>query len=187
MLSEKNRPMTRIIELVPYNPDWLARFDEESHRIRQSLAGNVFSIDHIGSTAIPGMIAKPTIDMLLVVTNLSVLESSYAVMQSLGYQPKGEHGVPGRRYFVKFSGERHLFHLHAFQNGHPEIDRHLNFRDYLRAHHDQAHAYQALKRRLAERYREEPAKYTAGKADFIQGIDRLAAAWRVAADEHTRL
>lgn len=170
--------MVRIVEIVPYDPNWPEKYCAEVKMVADVLGTNLTSAHHIGSTAIPGLAAKPTIDILLVVQNLDNLDACNNEMEALGYQPKGEHGIPGRRYFQKLAGEVHLIHIHAFQIGHPEIYRYLNFRDYTIAHPETAEAYQSLKQKLAVLFTDRPADYTAGKEAFIRAVDQRAAAWR---------
>ncbi len=170
--------MVRIVEIVPYDSNWPAKSCGEIKSIAGVLGSNLISAHHIGSTAVPGLAAKPTIDILLVVHAVDRLDACNGAMAELGYQPKGEHGIPGRRYFQKLEGEVHLVHIHAFQIGHPEINRYLNFRDYTIAHPETAQAYQDLKQQLALRFRHQPAQYTSGKDAFIRSVDRRAAAWR---------
>jgi GrpB-like predicted nucleotidyltransferase (UPF0157 family) len=122
--------------------------------------------------------AKPIIDILLVVKAHAALDACNDSLQGLGFIPKGEHGIVGRRYFSKMSGEQDLFHMHAFEAGHPDIVRHLNFRDYLIAHPPVANEYQALKTQLAKRFRNTPPEYTNAKSGFIRHVDALAADWR---------
>jgi GrpB-like predicted nucleotidyltransferase (UPF0157 family) len=116
------------------------------------------------------------------VRDLDALDACNQAMQNLGYTAKGENGIPGRRYFQRLDGERHLTHIHAFINGHPEIARYLNFRDYLIAHPHTAEEYQALKQELAAQFRDVPVQYTEGKADFIRAVDARAPAWRSGLD-----
>ena len=172
--------MAREICVVSYNPDWPEQFQAEANDIIEVLGENAISTHHIGSTAIPGIFAKPTIDILLVVKSHTFLDANQDAFRTLGYQPMGENGIPGRRYFRKLAGEQHLFHVHAFEVGHPDIARHLDFRDYLRSHPEEARAYAAMKVGLAARHRYDAVRYSEGKADFIQEIDRRAAAWRLA-------
>jgi GrpB-like predicted nucleotidyltransferase (UPF0157 family) len=169
--------MARKVDVVGYDRAWPAAFASEAEQIRGVLGSNRIAIHHMGSTAVPGLAAKPTIDLLIEVESLAVLDACNPTMLSLGYQAKGEHGIPGRRYFQRLEGDVHLFHVHAFKMGHPDILRHLNFRDYLRAHPDEARAYQALKLRLAAQFRYEPRCYTSGKTAFILAIDQRAALW----------
>ena len=99
-------------------------------------------------------------------------------MMALGYLPKGENGIAGRRYYRKGSDDLHTHHVHAFANGHADIARHLAFRDYLHAHPDEALAYDQLKRELAARYPVDIDAYVAGKDALIKVMDCRAAAWR---------
>jgi GrpB-like predicted nucleotidyltransferase (UPF0157 family) len=141
------------------------------------------AVHHIGSTAVPGLAAKPTIGILLIVRELAALDACNTLLADLGYQAKGEHGILGRRYFSKKEADHHLFHMHAYADGHPDIDRHLNFRDYLIAHPIVALDYQTLKQNLAEQFRDVPVAYTAGKANFILEVEKRAAAWRAGLDQ----
>lgn len=89
----------RQIVLEPYNPAWPAQFAEEEKRVREVLGDVALAVHHIGSTSVPGLAAKPVIDMLIEVSGLSALDDCNAVMQALGYTPRGEYGIPGRRYY----------------------------------------------------------------------------------------
>jgi len=175
--------MARRIVVVPYDPAWPAVFEAEAVRIVDLFGANAVKIHHIGSTAIPGLMAKPTIDLLFVVEDIEAVDALEPGMKAMGYRPKGENGIPGRRYFQKLAGEEHLFHVHAFEVGHPEIRRHLNFRDYLRAHPDVALAYQDLKLSLAEQFPYEPEAYNQGKTDFIRDVDQCAVSWKLASEQ----
>lgn len=170
--------MARIIEVVPYNPHWPYLFRQEARKIAAALAGEIVLIHHIGSTAIPGIKAKPVIDCLIEVRQIERVDAYNDELISLGYTPRGENGIPSRRYFNKKIEEEHTHHLHVFQIGHPEICRHLEFRDYLRTHPNKAQAYSQLKEKLAEKYRHDSVAYTEGKNDFVQEIDQEAAKWR---------
>lgn len=174
--------MARKIEVVPYDPAWPGIFRQEAEIIQVILGANLINLHHVGSTAIPDLAAKPTIDMLIEVNNLATLDACNPTMVQIGYLPKGENGIPGRRYFQKLAGEMHLFHIHAFEKGHPDLARHLAFRDYLRAHPHEARAYQGMKQGLAARFPYEPQAYTSGKTDFIQAMNQRASAWRLLRD-----
>jgi len=177
--------MTRKIEVQPYDPTWPALFRKEAERLRPMLGNNLAGLHHIGSTAVPGLAAKPTIDILIVVRSHTRLDACCQELESLGYSAKGENGIPGRRYFQRLAGEDHLFHLHAYEDGHPDIRRHLDFRDFLRVRPETARAYAALKQSLMAQYTYEPKLYTEGKSEFIQLVDRQAAAWRAASQALT--
>jgi GrpB-like predicted nucleotidyltransferase (UPF0157 family) len=175
--------MARMIEVLPYDPTWPMIYRVEAVQVATVLGSNLVAAHHIGSTAVPGLAAKPTIDILLVVCELQALDDRNTALAALGYQAKGEHGILGRRYFSKREGDRHLFHIHAYAEEHTDINRHLNFRDYLIAHPAVALDYQTLKQALAEQFRDAPAEYTAGKADFIREIEIRAETWRAGLDQ----
>lgn len=167
----------RTIEVTDPNPAWKTAFAEEAANLRAALGGQVVDIHHIGSTAIPGIKAKPVIDMLLVVSQVESLDAYDETMRGLGYLPKGEYGIPGRRFYIKGSEERRSHHLHAFGLGSPHIGRHLRFRDYLTAQPAEAQEYSQLKARLAAQFPHDIEAYMDGKQGLIQDLDRRALAW----------
>jgi GrpB-like predicted nucleotidyltransferase (UPF0157 family) len=170
--------MVRKVEVVPYDSIWPALFQKEVDRISNDIGNAIDYYYHMGSTAVPGLAAKPTIDILAVADSLQNLDSKKDVMSELGYQVKGEHGIPGRRYYQKLSGEVHLYHIHAFEKEHPEITRYLNFRDFLQTNLLIREAYQQLKQKLAQKFMYDATSYTAGKSEFIRQVDKQAAEWR---------
>ena len=99
-------------------------------------------------------------------------------MSRLGYIAKGENGIPGRRYFRKGSDWHHTHHIHMYQISHPEITRHLDFRDYLIAHLETAEAYSRLKEKLAQIYHRDTVRYTNSKTEFVRSVEKKAAVWR---------
>lgn len=167
----------RKVELVPHNPDWPMLAREEADLIQASLPEEILAVHHIGSTSIPGIKAKPILDFVVVVKDLDTLDQKVSHLTVLGYESKGERGIEGRRFFSKDSGGSRSHHLHAFQKDHPEIKRHLRFRDYLRTHPEAAQQYQELKERLAERYPNRSGSYTEAKSDFILSMDDQARRW----------
>ncbi|HEC85849.1 MAG: GrpB family protein [Candidatus Parabeggiatoa sp. nov. 1] len=163
----------RIIEVVEYNPLWTELYNKEAEKIRSLLGTILIRVHHMGSTAIPKMAAKPIIDILLEVKDVKALDGYEKRFEYLGYEPKGEFGIEGRRFYQK-GGEQRLHHIHAFNTGHPEVQRHLRFRDYLASHPKQAKDYEQLKRQLASIYPTSPENYSTGKAAFIRQIDNEA-------------
>ncbi len=165
----------RRVEVVPHNPEWRSQFASEATQIKTALRDTLLAIHHIGSTAIPGIYAKPIIDLLGVVTDLAALDSHIPHLEGLGYEAMGEFGIPGRRYFRKHhpNGDR-SHHLHVFQQGSPEITRHLAFRDYLIHHPDDARAYSQLKQTLAQQHPHDIEAYMDGKDPLIRAIDTKA-------------
>lgn len=170
--------MTRRIEVVPHDPRWAQQFQAEAVQLVEVLGTEVAAIHHIGSTAIPGIRAKPIIDVLVEVRDIEAVDAFNETLQERGYIPKGEHGIPGRRFFIKGTEEIRSHHIHIFERGDPEVNRHLDFRDYLRAHPEEARAYSDLKKELALRHPEDIESYVAGKDDLIKALDRRAQAWR---------
>lgn len=168
----------RRIELTSFNPEWRPKFEEEARELKKIFTHNL-GIHHIGSTAVYGIKAKPVIDILIVVEDIRKVKSYTGKMEKLGYSHKGENGIAGRRYFEKGSSPAvHTHHVHVFEDGDREIARHLQFRDYLNAHPEEAEAYSALKEKLARKYRTDPAGYTEAKSDFISDIDKKAKRWK---------
>jgi GrpB-like predicted nucleotidyltransferase (UPF0157 family) len=170
--------MIRQVEVVPYDPNWTHAFQAEADEIRRILGPGVVAIHHIGSTSIPNLCAKPIVDLLVVVHDIEKMDAFNEEMSRLGYLPKGENGIPGRRYFIKGDEIHRTHHIHIFQTGHPDTERHLNFRDYLIAHPEDAQAYGRLKQDLARRFPTDIDSYVAGKDEFIKEIDQKAQAWR---------
>jgi GrpB-like predicted nucleotidyltransferase (UPF0157 family) len=148
---------------------------------RRRVGRQPLEIQHIGSTAIPGIYAKPVIDMLAVVVDIAAMDGRNAQMRSLGYEPKGEFGIPGRRYFYRNNPAGIRTHqIHAFAKGSPHIARHLAFRDFLRAHPKIALEYSELKRRLADAHPNDIEAYMDGKDAFIKETEAKALAWLAA-------
>lgn len=170
--------MTRKILVCPYQPVWVQQFESEAGVLWGIFGSEATAIHHIGSTSIPGMSAKPTIDLLVEVRDISGVDRFNEKLGESGYTPKGENGIPGRRYFFKESQDLHVCHVHCFQSGDGQIERHLNFRDYLMAHPREARSYSQLKEILADQFSEDIDSYCEGKDRFIQEIDRKARVWR---------
>ncbi len=170
--------MVRKVEVVPYDASWPEAFRREAALVGQALGLEMVAIHHIGSTAIPGIGAKPIIDILVEVRDIERIDALNGEMARLGYEARGELGISGRRYFVKGGDETRTHHLHIFQAGNPEVERHLTFRDYVRSHPHEARAYGRLKEELARRYPEDIEHYVEGKDGFVKEMDRRARAWR---------
>ncbi len=139
------------VKLSPHKPIWKRIFSDEAHLIYDELRIEGIRLYHIGSTSIPNIAAKPIIDILGSVPSLEELDSKNEVLINLGYEVKGEYGIPGRRYFVLYDSHGTRFvHLHTFQHESREIEKHLIFRDYLRANPTAAKEYEADKMRILQ-------------------------------------
>lgn len=167
-----------MIRVVIHDPAWVSMFESEGRRIMDALGDTVLRIHHIGSTAIPRMVAKPVIDILLEVSSLEALDEKAPVLERLGFEVKGEFGIAGRRYFrLNDSTGKRTHQVHAFRAGTPNAVRHIAFRDYMRAHPSVAAEYGALKARLAGLYPNDMATYIAGKDLFVKEHERRALLW----------
>ena len=163
----------RKIKVVDYNPLWSELFDIECAVLQNKLDNVAIAIHHIGSTSVPGLAAKPVIDILIEATSLDDLDALNEVMEDIGYEPRGENGIAGRRYFLK-GGDERTHHIHAFAAGDSNITRHLSFQDYLRANKTIANEYAELKMRLAEKCNHDSKKYCDGKDRFVKTHETLA-------------
>lgn len=164
------------IHIVAYDPTWPRRFDEERQVLAAIFASSDAVIEHVGSTAVPGLGAKPVIDVMIGVPALDEVERRIPALEASGYEyvRQYEQQLPDRRYFRKPRLGSRAFHVHCVLTGSGFWARHLAFRDYLRAHPESAAVYDALKRDLASRVSKE--EYTDAKSPFIEGI--LATAMR---------
>ncbi|MBI4675389.1 MAG: GrpB family protein [Chloroflexi bacterium] len=164
--------MSDPIVIAPYDPKWVVRFEEECERILDAFSDLRAQIEHIGSTAVPGLAAKPIIDILIMVYTAEDAIRAITPLVRLGYTCYGEAEIPGRIYFDRRAYEP--CHLHLYVQGNPAIERHLLFRDYLRAHPDARDAYAELKRGLAEKFRNDRPTYTEAKTEFVRDIEARA-------------
>ena len=170
--------MPRRILVVAHDRAWRSEFEEEAERIARALGDIVVHLHHIGSTAIPGIFAKPIIDFLLEVDDIIELDNRSSAMEELGYAAKGEFGIPGRRYFRKNDAAGLRTHqVHAFKTGSAQVERHLAFRDYLIAHPIEAQTYGELKQKLAQEHPNDMQAYMDGKDAFIKEHEVKAIAW----------
>lgn len=175
-MIEREAVTVRKVEVVPHQAEWSHMFREESKKITNVFEEEILNIFHIGSTAIPNIKAKPVIDMMVEVLNIEKVDYFNHEMEQLGYEALGENRIPGRRFFRK-GGDNRTHHVHIFEQGNEEINRHLNFRDYMIAHPEEARRYSQLKEDLAKKFPTSIEKYIEGKNDYIKEIDRKAEKW----------
>ena len=171
-------PTQARVLVVPPDPSWPARYEREAERIAGALGPAGLRLHHIGSTAIPGIHAKPVIDVLVEASSLEELDDRSREMERAGFEAMGELGIPGRRYFRRDDpeGDR-VCNVHAFVAGCDDVLRHLHFRDYLRAHRKEAEEYSRLKIELANRFPTDIYGYMDGKDAFIQERQKRAKRW----------
>ena len=168
----------RQVRVVPYNPQWLTDFARAAREVNEALGDHLRVIHHIGSTSIPGICAKPVIDMLAVATDLSRIDAHTGRMRQIGFEAMGEFGIHGRRYFRRESADGiRTEQVHVFATGSSHVPRHLAFRDYLRTHAEVAREYSELKQRLAAAHPFDIEAYMDGKDAFIYETEIKALSW----------
>ncbi|WP_305488254.1 GrpB family protein [Brevundimonas sp.] len=173
--------MPRPVTLVPHDPAWAARAEGLIAAIDAAVPGVFGAVHHMGSTAIPGLAAKPVIDLLAEVEALETVEGARGALAGLGWRWRGENGLAGRRYFTRDDPETgtRAAHLHVYASGDPAIAWHLAFRDRLRAEPATADAYAREKTRCAALHPDDSAAYAACKKAWTDGVAAEAVrGWR---------
>jgi GrpB-like predicted nucleotidyltransferase (UPF0157 family) len=160
-----------VVRLVEYDSRWPVLFDDEQQRIRHYSGALALRLEHVGGTSIPGMSAKPVLDIAAGRPPGASIQGYVAALERAGYEHRGERGLPGRQFFRR--GEPRAYHLHLVEEGGSLWREYLAFRDYLRAHADVARQFAAVKRVLAGRFPEDREAYMNAKSPYIQEILRL--------------
>jgi GrpB-like predicted nucleotidyltransferase (UPF0157 family) len=155
-----------VVRLSPYDFEWAQLYAAEKLLLTRAIGAVVLDIQHVGSTAIPGMLAKPIIDIGIAVEDFDRARACISPLQSLGYKFRGENGIPRRHYFEK--GDPRAFHVHINEVTSRAWEDQVIFRDYLITHPEVASEYAALKTSLAALYPGDRDAYLEGKAPFIQ-------------------
>ena len=166
------------LSIVAHCPSWKKKYADESGRIQVALGQNVVAIHHIGSTAVPNILAKPVIDILVEVLRISDVDDQTKRMCDLHYESLGEYGITGRRYFRRSGpgGER-AFHVHCFESSSEHVLRHIALREYLLAHPRKAQDYSILKSRLIAEGVKTSGEYQSLKAPFVEATVRDVVEW----------
>jgi GrpB-like predicted nucleotidyltransferase (UPF0157 family) len=165
-----------MIEIVPYDSAWPERFARLGRELRGALGDLAMRIDHIGSTAVPGLAAKPVIDIQISVASFEPLDAFKEPLESLGYVYRADNTERTKRYFREPPGTPRT-HVHVRRWGSFSEQFALLFRDYLRAHAGDAAAYEAFKRTLAERHRDDRHAYVEAKVPLFWETIRRADDW----------
>lgn len=176
-----DKPSPIRVELVPHDPAWAEAARAEAVVLRDALGDVLLTVHHVGSTAIPDIHAKPILDLMPVVGELAALDGHRAALEGLGYRWLGELGLPGRRYCTKddpASGKR-LVQLHAYEQGAPDIERHLAFRDFLCERPALAAEYDREKQRCQRLHPGDSHAYGDCKSDWIRSVEAQALAERI--------
>jgi GrpB-like predicted nucleotidyltransferase (UPF0157 family) len=156
------------VQVVAYQPEWAESFRREAVRLRSALGSAVSQIQHVGSTSVPGMIAKPIIDMIAAVERLASASTLVPVLERLGYEHRPGNPVPGRLFFALGPRTHRTHHLSLAEVDSSFWHEHIAFRDCLLAYRRVAEEYASLKKRLAAQFRRDRPSYTAAKEEFIR-------------------
>jgi GrpB-like predicted nucleotidyltransferase (UPF0157 family) len=173
-LDERFDPAVRIVD---YDPGWAERAAEEIGRIEGAVGEAAVRVEHVGSTAVPGLAAKPIVDLQLAVAEVERRDLYVGALEGIGYLFVPDPGSPDFHFFAKPAARPRSFHLHVCAAGSDDERRHLAVRDYLRAHPEEAARYGALKREVAARHPEDRLAYIAGKEEFVVALERRALDW----------
>lgn len=161
------------VKILPHNEQWHQLFAEEKARLQNVIGQFVVSIEHVGSTSVCGIAAKPILDMAVAISDKASGEKCVAPLENIGYIYRGENGIAGRFYFIKGAPAR-THHLHMLLADSKELKNHLAFRDYLFQTPEAALEYDRLKKDLASRYPNDRDAYLDGKAEFVERILKAA-------------
>jgi GrpB-like predicted nucleotidyltransferase (UPF0157 family) len=169
----------RPYELQEYDPTWKQRFLDVAEKLKPIFGNNLVEVDHIGSTSIVGMVAKPQVDVLVVVKNLDAVKDQHNAFIKAGFAPKGRGYVAeDDEYMTEDSTDgKRLVSVHTLQEGNPKVVEYKNFRDYLQDNKEDRDLYIATKRELYSKYSDNYADYDSGKKDVTAAIKARAKDW----------
>ena len=165
--------VTRHVVVVPYDERWVRDFSDIAREIRENLGELALDIEHVGSTAVPGLSAKPIIDIDVIIRDHAAFNAVVSALEAIGYHHEGDLGIAGREAFG-YEGKSHLqkHHLYVCPQDSTELKRHIAFRDYLRAHPGAVKEYSRIKEAGAALHPYDINSYIAHKSPFIESIYR---------------
>ena len=165
--------------LEDYDPHWKVKFEEMKVMLQGVFGAKALQIEHVGSTSVEGMKAKPVIDALVVVSDMGDISMEKKELEKLGYIYRNDYVAESSLFMCKEEGSRRLENIHIMPEGHERIATFIDKRDYLRAHPEEARRYEEVKHMLNEKFPEDYAAYKAGKEDYLNHelVEKMAA-WR---------
>ena len=163
--------ITKHVVVLPYDEGWKQDFLKIKQELQDALGHLAIDIEHVGSTSVEGLSAKPIIDIDVVIEDNTVLKDAVAALERAGYKHEGDLGIPGREAF-RYEGKEHLrtHHLYVCPKDSPELKRHIAFRDYLRSHPEAVKEYSRIKEEGAKLYPYDIDGYIEYKSPFINRI-----------------
>ena len=169
----------RMVQVVEYDPSWPEKFAQDRKLLSRTLP-DALAIEHIGSTSVPGLCAKPTLDILIVVSSIDSFLVHEPALADLGYEVRpGAFPEDAQHVFVrKMVDSCRTHHLHVLTQDSPRVEEYLLLRDYLRAHPSAVEEYAQLKLSLAVKYATDRNAYVEGKAGFVEDLNARAREWR---------
>lgn len=163
--------MREPIQIVDYNPDWAIVFARLRLHLLAAVEDFAVAVEHVGSTAVSGLAAKPILDIDVVVASVSDVPTAITRLAEIGYRHQGDLGIAGRETFASPSNAP-AHHLYVVVQGSEPWHNHIQFRDYLREHPESAKAYAELKRSLVDQFQNDREKYTNAKTAFVEEVLR---------------
>lgn len=160
----------RKYDVISYDPDWVSKFLEEAKILSSIFGKYAIAIEHVGSTAVPGLAGKPTIDVLILVDNIVEVDALNQKMESAGYKVLGEYVMPGARLFVREADGTRLCNIHVFQKEHTHAKEMLRLRDYFRNNPELVKEYSQLKLDLIEKYPNDYRQYRKHKDEYVEKL-----------------
>ena len=163
--------ITKYVVVLPYDEQWRQDFLRIKAELTNTLGQLTIGIEHVGSTSVQGLSAKPIIDIDVIIKDYTVLENVVSALREIGYQHEGNLGIVGREAF-KYDGKEHLqkHHLYVCPEDSPELKRHIAFRDYLRTHPDAVREYSHIKEEAVKQFPDDIERYIGYKSPFIEKI-----------------
>ncbi|NHJ39465.1 MAG: GrpB family protein [Asgard group archaeon] len=167
--------MSLSVDLVKYNPNWPIQFETEKKLILETFQNFIIHVEHVGSTAIPGISAKPIIDIMIGIESLTEIDEYIELFKTIGYDinPDWNKDFPNQRALDKYENGMKI-HLYIVEFNTERWLKNIHFRDYLREHPEVAEEYNKLKLELVEKYRDDREAYVSGKSQFIKKIEKKA-------------
>jgi len=168
----KTEYKNRKYSVEPYNPEWQKQFEVEAKSLSSIFQDAAISIEHIGSTAVPGLASKPTIDILITIEKIGIADTLSEKIEKIGYKALGDYINKGSRLFVKEINDTRLVNLHVFEKDHPHVKSLINLRNYLRSHPEVVKEYSKLKFNLVEKYPNDYAMYRKFKDEWMENLKK---------------